>query len=1022
MIYFADLHIHSKYSRATSKECNLVDLAKWAAYKGIFVLGTGDFTHPEWSRNIREMLEDAEDGLLRLKPEHVPRVETFPRGFGPGDVRFLLNVEISSIYKKAGATRKVHNLIFMPDIQTMEEFNTRLDRIGNIKSDGRPILGLDSRDLLEIALDVTPESFLIPAHIWTPWFSLLGSRSGFDTVQECFADLSDYIFAMETGLSSDPEMNHRVSFLDRYTLISNSDTHSPWNLGREACIFAGDPGYQVIRDAIRDGGRDVTTVEGADSPLSSIQLESLTPENGPLSMRGPKHADMAGRSRIGNRFVGTIEFFPEEGKYHYDGHRNCRMRLDPEETNQLGGICPVCGKPVTVGVMNRVMALGDKPLGRVPDGAAPFWRMIPLAEIVSQALGVGPQSKKVKGLHMELMSKLGPELMILWALPLEEIARHAPAIVVEGVSRVREGKLHIHAGFDGEYGKVELFTPEERDRFEGQQSLVPLGGGPRKKPKKSASFARSTGKKQAPAARESVESRTVKLNEDQVRAVSECDRPVLVKAGPGTGKTGTLTHRVASLVNQGKAQPDQVTAVTFTRKAAGEMRERLESMVSGENASKCWVGTFHQLGTRIIDHFRREGTFESRETILQEDEALTLFREALKSAGLKVHPSRAASLLNRVSLLKQSLVEPNDTIQDEDVAAAYQAYEKGLQEAGAFDLDDLLMVPVRLLRQDDSMTQQIRETWTRHLLVDELQDVNRAQYEMVRFLADRAGKGLFAIGDPDQAIYSFRGADREFFLRFREDYPSIQEIFLSRNYRSLGTILRASESVLDASSETRGLEAQRSGDNPVRVVRLPNAATEGMFITRTIDSMLGGSTFFSFDSGRVTGPDDKLGFGDFAVLYRLNAVGDMLEDAFQASGIPYQRARKKSPKDEAESLDPRVQAVTLMTIHASKGLEFPVVFVAGCEDGVIPHIPMGESEPSPEELEEERRLLYVAMTRAGNDLFLTRASKRTLHGRNLTPNPSRFLEAIDRNVCHFLDPLSGRRKPRVDQPVQGELF
>ena len=877
MIYFADLHIHSKYSRATSKECNLVDLAKWAAYKGIFVLGTGDFTHPEWSREIREMLEDAEDGLLRLKPEHVPKMETFPRGFGPGDVRFLLNVEISSIYKRAGATRKVHNLIFMPDIQTMEEFNARLDRIGNIKSDGRPILGLDSRDLLEIALDVTPESFLIPAHIWTPWFSLFGSRSGFDTVEECFSDLSDYIFAMETGLSSDPEMNYRVSFLDRYTLISNSDTHSPWNLGREACIFAGDPGYQKIRDAIRDGARDVTTVEGADSPLSSIRLNSLAPENASLSMRGPQVADIPVRSGIGNRFVGTIEFFPEEGKYHYDGHRNCRMRLDPEETNQLGGICPVCGKPVTVGVMNRVLALGDKPSGRVPDGAAPFWRMIPLAEIVSQALGVGPQSKKVKGLHMELMSKLGPELMILWALPLEEIARHAPAIVVEGVSRVREGKLQFHAGFDGEYGKVELFTPGERDRFEGQQSLVPLGGGPGKKTRKSKSFKRATGKKkQASEARKSAESRTVELNEDQVRAVSEYDRPVLVKAGPGTGKTGTLTHRVASLITQGKAQPDQVTAVTFTRKAAEEMGERLESMLSSEEAPKCWVGTFHQLGTRIIDHFRHEGTFESRETILQEDEALTLFREALKSAGLKVHPSRAASLLNRISLLKQSLVEPDGHIEDEEIATAYQAYEKGLQEAGAFDLDDLLKVPVRLLRQDDAVTQRIRETWTRHLLVDELQDVNRAQYEMIQLLADGEGKGLFAIGDPDQAIYGFRGADREFFLRFREDYPSVEEISLSRNYRSLGSILRASESVLEASSETTGLEAQRSGDNPVRLVRLPNAATEGMFITRTIDSMLGGSTFFSFDSGRVTGPDDKLGFGDFAVLYRLNAVGDML--------------------------------------------------------------------------------------------------------------------------------------------------
>ena len=270
MIYFADLHIHSRFSRATSRDCNLVELTRWAALKGIRVLATGDFTHPEWSREIRETLEPAEDGLFRLKREHVPESEPTAGGFSPGDVRFLLNVEISSIYKKHGATRKVHNLIFMPDLESMDRFNARLDRIGNIKSDGRPILGLDSRDLLEIALESSADSFFIPAHIWTPWFSVLGSRSGFDSLEECFGDLTEHIFALETGLSSDPAMNHRVGSLDRYTLISNSDTHSPANLGREVNVFEGRPGYVAIREALRAGGGTVQIVSGASCPLESI--------------------------------------------------------------------------------------------------------------------------------------------------------------------------------------------------------------------------------------------------------------------------------------------------------------------------------------------------------------------------------------------------------------------------------------------------------------------------------------------------------------------------------------------------------------------------------------------------------------------------------------------------------------------------------------------------------------------------------------------------------------------------------
>jgi PHP family Zn ribbon phosphoesterase len=460
-MYFADLHIHSRFSRATSPDCNFPELARWAALKGINVLATGDFTHPEWSREIHEMLVEEETGLFRLKKEFCLEDFNLPAGFRSEDVRFILNVEISSIYKRDGAVRKVHNLVVMPDLDSMDRFRARLDRIGNIKSDGRPILGLDCRDLLEIALETSADSFLIPAHVWTPWFSILGSKSGFDAVEECFRDLSSHIFALETGLSSDPEMNFRVSSLDQYTLISNSDTHSPSKLGREANIFEGEPGYDSIREAIRAGGSVLE--KEFDENASSESLFPASP-----------------RSSNFDRFLGTIEFFPEEGKYHLDGHRKCSLRLEPSETERFGGKCPVCGQAVTVGVMNRVNKLADREPGVVPNRAAPFWRMLPLMEIVAQVLGVGPQSKRVEAAYMELLRRLGPELTILWSHPIEHIACHTPEIFVEAIRRVRNGEVSIKAGFDGEYGIVELFGTGERELLSGQESFLSIDR-PRKK-------------------------------------------------------------------------------------------------------------------------------------------------------------------------------------------------------------------------------------------------------------------------------------------------------------------------------------------------------------------------------------------------------------------------------------------------------------------------------------------------------------------------------------------------------------
>ncbi len=438
MVFVADLHIHSKYSRATSRQLDLESLYRWAQLKGISVVGTGDFTHPTWFEELSEKLEPAEQGLYRLKDEfRVPVDEQIPDSC-KRSVRFILQVEISSIYKKGDKTRKVHNLVYAPDLETAGKIRTKLDKIGNISSDGRPILGLDSRDLLEIVLESGPDAYLIPAHIWTPWFSALGSKSGFDSIEECFGDLSDHIFALETGLSSDPEMNWRLSMLDRYSLVSNSDAHSPDKLGRESNRFDTELSYPAMMNALKTG-------------------------------RG---------------YLGTIEFYPEEGKYHLDGHRKCNERLEPGETKRLGGLCPVCGKPVTVGVMHRVDELADRDKAIQPKGKAGFVSLIPLTEVISEVVNVGPKSKKVMGEYYRLIRMIGPELYILQDARLSEIASAGSEILGEAVRRLRAGEVHRDAGYDGEFGVIRVFTDKERDKFYGQGVLFNKRAKSKKKPLK----------------------------------------------------------------------------------------------------------------------------------------------------------------------------------------------------------------------------------------------------------------------------------------------------------------------------------------------------------------------------------------------------------------------------------------------------------------------------------------------------------------------------------------------------------
>ncbi|MEU4754347.1 endonuclease Q family protein, partial [Micromonospora tulbaghiae] len=418
--YVADLHIHSKYSRACSRDLTLPNLAWWARRKGIGVLGTGDFTHPAWYDHLRETLHPAEPGLYRLSPEAERDVARRlpPRLASAAEadpVRYMLSVEISTIYKRDDRTRKVHHLIYLPDLDAVARFNTALGRIGNLGSDGRPILGLDSRDLLEITLEASPDGFLVPAHIWTPWFSALGSKSGFDAIADCYADLAEHIFAVETGLSSDPEMNWRVGSLDRYQLVSNSDAHSPPALAREATVLTAARDYFAIREALRTG----------------------------------------------DGLAGTVEFFPEEGKYHADGHRLCGVNWSPERTREAGGRCPECGKPLTVGVLSRIEELADRPAGHRPAHAREVTHLVPLAEILGELNRVGARSKKVEGKLNELIAALGPELEILTRTPVEEIGRVGGELLAEGIGRLRRGEVRRVPGYDGEYGVITLFDPAE---------------------------------------------------------------------------------------------------------------------------------------------------------------------------------------------------------------------------------------------------------------------------------------------------------------------------------------------------------------------------------------------------------------------------------------------------------------------------------------------------------------------------------------------------------------------------------
>ncbi|MDN5344659.1 MAG: hypothetical protein PWQ18_770 [Clostridia bacterium] len=1010
MKFIADLHIHSHYSMATSKDADPENIYRWAVYKGVTLVGSGDFTHPGWRQELKEKLVPAGEGLYRLKDELCRQVEedpvagltpTGPEGWGsnagnrasreavtagsvylPLDaigrpvVRFVISGEISTIYKQGGRTRKVHHLILLPGLEAAAKLSRRLEEIGNLHSDGRPILGLDSRRLLEMTLEACPEAIFIPAHIWTPHFSLFGANSGFDALEECYGDLAKYIFAVETGLSSDPPMNWRLSVLDPLTLVSNSDAHSPRYLAREANLFDAELAYPAIRHALQE--------------------------------------------REAANFLGTLEFFPQEGKYHLDGHRNCQVCWQPAQTRAAEGICPVCGRKLTIGVLHRVEELADREGGFRPQGARPFESLVPLPEVLASALGVGATSKKVTGLYLEFIQHLGPELLVLREAPLEAIARVGGPTVAEAIRRMRTGEVESRPGFDGEYGRILLLRPGEREFFSGQEALFPEPGPtaaageiaaaqeglatatevevtaaapatpisraprpgttrrePASSPKGGAGGApagaagsrrpvpanpagdQRTGYTPYPAAGPGSGGILAGLNEEQRQAVTAAPGPVIVVAGPGTGKTSTLVHRLAYLIGVRGIDPGRITAVTFTNKAAGEIRYRVAELLgTGEESERVTIGTFHSLCLDLLQDGRGPGATGAAGatgtgaaapagqrplTVLDENDTRSLLAEVLREKG-QPGARKALRLQRQISLLKGRGLMPASPGVPEDLRPVYQAYQERLAEYSVLDYDDLLLQAVELVRGwraaggANPEVVRILERFT-HLLVDEFQDVNPVQYALVKLWAGE-GSSLFVIGDPDQAIYGFRGASNRFFEQLRQDYPAAQVWQLTCNYRSTPTILRAATAVIAHNRDnihrvsgepplapetsppvpgtespgaggmvipgTSGLKAVRESGLPVLHLEVPGEMAEGIAIVREISRLLGGTDMLrahgqggvSLMGDAAAGEGEGWGFADIAVLARTGRQLELLEECFLREGIPYRVLGRESFLEE----------------------------------------------------------------------------------------------------------------------------
>lgn len=1087
MTWVADFHIHSHFSMATSKELNPRSIGRWAGLKGVSLVGTGDFTHPGWRQELKEALAPAEPGFYKLKEAITPEIPDQP------ETRFIVSGELSTIYKKNGRVRKVHHLIILPSLEVAGRISDRLANLGmNMHSDGRPILGMDSHDLFSLVLEECPEVIYIPAHVWTPHFSVFGSNSGFDDIHECYEDLTQYIHALETGLSSDPAMNWRWSALDRYNLVSNSDAHNPQNLAREANLFEADFSYGGIKKAL----------ENKDS----------------------------------GGFVGTIEFFPEEGKYHYDGHRNCEVAWKPEDTIANRGICPVCGRKVTVGVLSRVASLADRPEGFHPEGAKPYQSLVPLSEVIGSALNMGRNSQKVIKKYHDLLKKLGPELTILREVDIDSIAGTAGPLIAEAVRRLRIGEVQVKPGYDGAYGVVSFLREDDRQALLGQAALFEEKLGMVTKRKEVIRQVAAEVMSEAKSLLKETPNDTLHtgLTNEQVEILKSTARIIAVGAGPGTGKTRTLVERIVYLIQEAGVDPAVITAVTFTNRAANEIKSRLVKLFAGDRKlNRLNLGTFHSLAWKIL----RQGPEFQEIKLIDNIGSKSIIEETLREHRIPLL-AREASLA--LTLLKNKYLWEEEPNLPPAAVELYQAYQQKLRRYRRWDFDDLIPKMVDLWEENPDWLQPFKCCF-QHVLVDEFQDLNLIQYRLVKLWAEDC-RSLMVIGDPNQSIYGFRGSNSRFFTQLEQDFPEVVSYKLTNNFRSGIQVIKAANSLIPKAD--RQVEAKTaSGEKGSKIIwyETPSEKAVAQTVVDQIVRLLGGSTMISAHGRKRKedlGLEDTYSLGEIAVLYRTGRQAESLETALTTAGLPYrvsgsdltleaspvkefltffryltdpedlfwlrsalryprwnlngaevtdfidgldqkrgmeteihpgeliatlpeatamklrqffgvadyyrEQLQRKSPEVIEDwiirndlGLEPEMdqlrrisenyksikemleflplaqeadltrkgnkttgtEMITLSTLHAAKGLEFPVVFIVGVEEGMIPY---GDEE-DPETIAEEQRLFYVGITRAERRLYLVNSQFRLKSGTMVPVEVSRFLKMLPQELLEKVE-------------------
>jgi len=986
MKLIADLHIHSPYSRATSKDMNPTNLMLWSVLKGINITGTGDILHPKWQAELRSALIPQEPGFFSLDFDSQRKFFERPPWSEGYFHRFVLTGEISCIYKQKGKLRRIHHLLILSDFFQVEALSKRLSKMGNITSDGRPIFGIDSITLVKVILEEAPDTVIVPAHVWTPWFSLFGAHSGFDSLEECFGELAPHIRTLETGLSSDPPMNRLVSSLDSLHLISNSDAHSPKRLGREATILDIPLSFKGLRDALLKG-------EG---------------------------------------LLGTLEFFPEEGKYHLDGHRNCGIRLTPQKTLEHNGICPKCNRPLTKGVLFRVMELSDR---NEPYVTTPYYYLIPLEELLTEINGAKGQSKQVETQYLELVNKLGPELEILLNVPLSKIEEIGNKSLRLAIQRMREKDVIVEAGYDGQYGKIKVFKPGELETLFGRKRLFMDVGMIQNK---ACDIKTTLFTKTSIAQKTNIQT---KPNPEQEACITLPPSNILINAGPGTGKTFTLVGRILYLLRSNTSK-EQILCLTFTRKAKEELENRIKDAL-GETPD---VYTFHGFCLSLLKNFGYKIGLKKDFIILSQKEANEIANQTKEFNGFFI--------------ISDSL------------------------EATALEL---------LSYADNEIKNYLNRY--KYLFIDEFQDTSPLELEILKKLSDLSKLYIFAIGDKYQAIYGFRGISSDNFNVFENLFGKSNIMSLKSNYRSQSNIVKAANSIIGESIlvpslkpgdkifiksfEDPYLEAKwiakeikqllggttlegitqnqflNLGFNDIAIIYRLNEV--GEIIERELNSQ--NIPCIRFSSAKIIEhyPADLIYKNLSLLLYpkelvrsahknigqelferfkenpntlvkdivatfsqKLNQTLNMNETQKQILDFILDLAEKFGNdlrgflealrfETVTESKGLMGERVGLLSIHSSKGLEWEVVFLCGVEEGILPLTLFKNKD-----LEEEKRLFYVAVTRAKKRLYLTHSKNRKIGEKSLYLEPSHFLELLPKDVVTW---DKGKKKSMKQLPL-----